>query len=209
MDFSWIWESLLLIAYGVLLLRLSGRRTISHMTFPQTVIMLSIGTLLISPITRNNIWITLLSATLIIIGLIFLEYLQLKSDIVENIITGKSKLIIENGALKQETLRGLRMTVDKLEMRLRQEGIINISDVKWATIEPNGQLGYMLKEEKQPATKEDINKLMREIEQITLFINKLTNSQPFIALEQPSNETNLFTEIKQNKNIPTPPKHLQ
>lgn len=206
MELSWIWKSLIILAGGVILLRISGRRSISQMTFPQTVIMLAIGTLLIGPVSENNIWVTLLTATILIAVLVFLEYVQMKSDRLETILTGKSKIIIENGALNQETLRTLRLTVDKLEMRLRQKGIEKISDVKWATIEPSGELGYMLKEEKKPATKEDVNKLMREVQQLTLLIH---TSQPFMALEQQINETNLFTEIKQNENIPAPPKHLQ
>lgn len=36
-----------------------------------------------------------------------------------------------------------------LEMKLRQNHIAVISDVKWATLEPNGQVGYELKEEAQ------------------------------------------------------------
>ncbi|MEH7081408.1 YetF domain-containing protein [Neobacillus drentensis] len=33
-------------------------------------------------------------------------------------------------------------------------GII-LSDVKWATLEPNGQLGFELKHEAQPVTKKE------------------------------------------------------
>lgn len=47
---------------------------------------------------------------------------------------------------------------------MRQSGIANISDVQWATLEVNGQLGYQLKTEKQPATKQDIENPIRLIE---------------------------------------------
>lgn len=63
-----------------------------------------------------------------------------------------------------ENIKKLKLSVDKLEQRLRQAGIANISDVEWATLEVSGQLGYQLKAEKQPATKEDIKKLISLIE---------------------------------------------
>jgi uncharacterized membrane protein YcaP (DUF421 family) len=49
-------------------------------------------------------------------------------------------------------LKKLRLTVDQLEMRLRNQGISNIEDVKKATIEPNGLLGYELQEDAKPLT---------------------------------------------------------
>ncbi|ERI09264.1 DUF421 domain-containing protein [Aneurinibacillus aneurinilyticus] len=47
---------------------------------------------------------------------------------------------------------------------MRQSGIANISDVQWATLEVSGQLGYQLKTEKQPVTKQDIENSVRLIE---------------------------------------------
>ncbi|MNL47126.1 hypothetical protein D3C87_1698930 [compost metagenome] len=44
------------------------------------------------------------------------------------------------------------MTVDQLEIRLREKGISNFNDVKTATLEPNGQLGYELMRHAKPVT---------------------------------------------------------
>ncbi|WP_428911774.1 YetF domain-containing protein [Niallia sp. Krafla_26] len=40
--------------------------------------------------------------------------------------------------LNEKNLRKLRLTVDKLEERLRQIGISSISDVEFATLETSG-----------------------------------------------------------------------
>lgn len=58
MDFNLIWKSILIIVVGILLIRFSGRRSISQMTISQTVIMISIGTLLIQPIANKSVWTT-------------------------------------------------------------------------------------------------------------------------------------------------------
>ncbi|MBP2258898.1 uncharacterized membrane protein YcaP (DUF421 family) [Virgibacillus campisalis] len=108
------------------------------------------------------------------------------------------------------------MTVDQLEMNLRQKNIKKISDVKWATLEMNGQMGYMLKEEAQPVTKAEFQQLMSNVQQI---LNELqTNSIPYGQNQQTNsirnqmqtnNQDDLFSEVKQQGHKNTPPEHLQ
>lgn len=76
----------------------------------------------------------------------------MKSNALEKFITGKPKVVIENGQL--------RLTIDQLEMRLRNQGVAKLEHVKSATIEPNGQLGYELKESEKPLTIGEFKNLM-------------------------------------------------
>lgn len=198
MNFNLIWQTLLIFVIGTLLLRIGGRRSISQMTIPQTVIMIAIGTLLIQPVTGKGLWATFGVALVLILSLIVTEYLQLKFDGAESAISGKAVIVIENENLNEENLKKLRLPVDKLEARLRQAGISAISDVQFATIESSGQLGYTLKKEKQPATKEDIMNLIQLI-QSGQFNN---------ANSQTSAQHNIFNEIV-NKQSSDTSKHLQ
>lgn len=193
MDFNLIWKSILIIVVGIMLIRFSGRRSISQMTISQTVIMISIGTLLIQPIANKSVWTTFLLAAILIITLIIIEFIQTKWDFTEAFFTGKAKIIIEDGQLNEKNLYKMRLTVDKLEMRLRQNGIENISDVQWATLEPSGQLGYSLVENKKFATKEDIQKIQSTLDTVLIQLN-----QNSIQKKPQTNETstNIFSEIK-------------
>lgn len=193
-DFHWIWQTIIIFYIGRLLLRLAGRKSISQMTITQVVVMVGIGSLLIQPVASENIVRTLAVGLLITLLMIITEYLEMKFDLLETISTGKAVIVIENGQLNTKNLKKLRMTVDRLETRLRQSGISSIEDVKYATIEVSGQVGYELKESKKPVTKEDFNLLMNEIVHLKKRMGMNTNS--------PSNETvgqNLFTEIKTKK----------
>ncbi|MNL89149.1 hypothetical protein D3C87_2193030 [compost metagenome] len=60
-------------------------------------------------------------------------------------------------------LRKLRITVNQLEMRLRQLGISNMNDIKRGVIEANGELGYELKEAAKLLTKRDLEILLNRI----------------------------------------------
>ncbi|SFL93489.1 DUF421 domain-containing protein [Salibacterium qingdaonense] len=160
MNVDVIWESVLLVAAGILILRIAGRKSISQMSLAQTVVMISIGSIIIQPIIEDSLWNTTVATLVFVLMLVFIEYLQLKFNRVERFVTGKAKVIIENGVPQYETLRKMRFTVDTLEMRLRQQGISSIADVKTATLEPNGQLGYELIEDAKPLTVGQFKEMM-------------------------------------------------
>lgn len=207
MDLNLVWQAILIVLVGTLLLRIAGKKTTSQMTLAETVIMISLGTLLIQPVTGKNIWITFIVGAILVLTLIALQYFQIKSNTLEKIITGKSIILIENGQLKEENLVKSSMTVDQLEMILRQNNITKIDDVKWATLEPNGQLGFLLKEEAQPVTKKEFKQLQQTL--YTLFDlpeeKQAVHPQP----EKQENQQNIFTEIKQQKKKNESPEHLR
>lgn len=80
MDIKLIGQTILIFIVGTLILRVSGRKSISQMTIPQTVIMIGIGTLLIQPVTGKGLWVTFGIAGLLVLSLLFTEYLQIKFD---------------------------------------------------------------------------------------------------------------------------------
>jgi uncharacterized membrane protein YcaP (DUF421 family) len=189
MDLSFIWKSFLLILAGILLLRISGRKSISQMTLAQTVVMISMGTIIVQPIVEKSVIKAIVGAAIFVTSIVILEYLQLKFNIFEKFITGKSKIVIENGALNIQNLKKLRLTVDQLEMRMRNQGISKIEDVKMATIEPNGLLGYELNDNAKPLTVGEFKK------HLDLYFPLLQNVDQN-RMQKPSTEKeNIFEEI--------------
>ncbi|MEL3973292.1 DUF421 domain-containing protein [Rossellomorea oryzaecorticis] len=207
MEFSWIWKAVLIVLAGTLLLRIAGRKSISQMTLAQTVIMIGIGSLLIQPVAGKNIWTTIGVGLILVLTLMGMEFLQVKSDRVEKMITGKSKILVENGILNEKNFKKLRITVDQLEMKLRQNGVSKITDVKWATLEPNGQVGIELKQQAKPVTMKDFQQLQAQIQEIrNLLLNQPATSHP-VSQEPPMED--IFAEIQENSSVKTPPEHLQ
>jgi uncharacterized membrane protein YcaP (DUF421 family) len=203
MDLDWIWKAVLIVIVGFLILRLAGRKSISQLTVAQTVLMISLGNLIIQPVTEKNIWLTFLIVLLLVLVLITIERLQIKFDRFETFITGKGIDVIENGEIIEKNLKKLRITVDQLEMRLRQDSISKISDVKTATIEPSGQLGYVLKDYAQYATKEDIKFILDYIH------HKLPAGQQPPDITKETDNHSIFSEVKRNEHVIPPPKHLE
>ena len=187
MDF--IWKSLILVIAGIVLLRFAGRKAISQLTISTTVVMIAVGSIIVQPIVQKSVWKTMVATGIFVAVLIMVEYLELNFDFMEKIITGRAVTVIEDGKIITENLRKMRFTVDKLEVRLRQKGITKITDVKNATLEPNGQLGYELFYDAQPLTIGEFKKM----------INFLS---PQVQSASPNKDFTVFDEVRINKHKP-------
>ncbi|MFB4164267.1 DUF421 domain-containing protein [Alteribacillus sp. JSM 102045] len=203
MDLHFIWKAIVIVIGGTFILRMAGRKSISQLTVAQTVMMIAVGSLIVQPVSDRNIWITMVITFLLVLTLLFIEYIVLKSDKLESFFYGKSLIVVENGQINQTNLAKLRLTVDMLEVRIRQQGIEKISDIQWATIESNGQLGYLLKPEKQYATKKDIQML------ISMVQAKMPYSPIQTPVSQSSVSDNIFKEVKNKGHAEEHPEHLK
>ena len=126
------------------------------------------------------------------------EYLEFKVDFIETLMSGKALIIIEDGKVNMKNMKKLRLTVDRLEMRMRQVGISSVDDVKYATIEASGQIGYELKKEKQPLTRADLNELMNEISEIKKLMENDKKAQGNKSMGKISGN-DIFEEISSKK----------
>jgi uncharacterized membrane protein YcaP (DUF421 family) len=208
MELDWIWKAVVIILGGTFLLRIAGRKSISQMTLAQTVIMIGIGSLLIQPVAGKNLWTTLGVGGVLVLTLVIMEYAQLKSDKIEQFITGKAKIIIEQGKINEANMRKVRLTVDQLEMNLRQQNVGKLSDVEWATLEPNGTVGFILKEESQPVTKKQFQQLQQEIQVLKQLLQPMTATS-LSQYPKDSSQQDMFSEVEYHAHESEPPKHLQ
>lgn len=198
-------KALILILSGVVLLRISGRKAISQMTIAQTVIMISIGTVIVQPIADESVWRAVGSAGIFVLVVLTLDYLQIKFNFIEKAVSGKAKPVIIDGQIITANLKSTRITMDQLEMRLRQSGISNVSDIKTATLEPNGQLGYELTDDAKPLTVGEFKRLMKEM--TTIPVKKIEQKNPTTQNGQqtssPEQRGGLFAEVIDSKNQPS------
>lgn len=186
MDYAW--KAVVVFFGGFFLIRVIGRKSVSQLTLATTIVMIAIGAIFVQPIVVDTVPRTLVVISIFILILIILEYLQMKFDFFEKIFHGKAKVVIQNGVINTKNLKKLRMTVDKLEMQIRQNGISNLSDIKTGTIEPNGQLGYELMPDAKPLTVGEFKRLMSS----------------YISLQQSNGrnqEDNIFQELLDEEEI--------
>lgn len=158
-----ILKPIVLYLVAVILLKITGRRSISQMTISQTILIISLGHIIVEPFADKDVTKTIIVAVIFTILLILFEVFEYYFKGFEKAVVGKEKDIINYGVIDQKNMKKLRLTEAELYSRLRQKGINQIADIKKATLEPNGELGYELTEAAQPITVADMEYIMNKI----------------------------------------------
>ena len=100
--------------------------------------------------------LTLLSVTMI------LSVLTMKSVRFRAILCGRPSMVIRNGMVDQREMAKNRLTVDELLEELRIQGYTDLSTVKYAILETNGQLSVLPYANQKPPTARDMKVSVEE-----------------------------------------------
>ena len=141
----------LLIILGI---RLMGKRQVGELEPSELVFTLLIADLAAVPMQDFGIplitgvvpIVTLLCITLLI------SILTMRSIRFRALMCGVPSIVVKDGKLCQAEMRKNRFTLDELAEELRCQGVADISTVKYAILETNGQLTVLLTAADSPAT---------------------------------------------------------
>lgn len=152
-------RTLILYITVTVAIRLMGKRQIGDMQPSELVITLLISEIAAIPLQDKDqpVLNGIVAVFLLVILEIGVSALSLKSFKVRKLLSGKSVVIIKNGALDMQAMRDVRLTTLDLIELLRGQNIFNIEDVSFAVLEANGNLSVLPKGGKQPALAEDLN----------------------------------------------------
>ena len=149
------------VAYFLLLMltRIMGRKMISQMTFFDFVVGVIVGSVAANlSVNQNN---QVVSGITVLIALtlftLILDYSDIKSLIARKITKSEPVTVIENGRIIAENLKRTRLSLDNLNMLLRESNAFNIADVEFALFESDGKLSVLKKSQKAPVTPSDLN----------------------------------------------------
>jgi uncharacterized membrane protein YcaP (DUF421 family) len=77
-----------------------------------------------------------------------LDYLGFQSPMIQRILRPRPLALVKSGKLLTRNMKRERVTEEELYAQLRQQGILNVSDVKEARLEGDGKLSIIKSEEK-------------------------------------------------------------
>lgn len=147
-------RTLLLYIVLILTVRLMGKRQIGEMEPAEFVVTMLIANLAAIPMQDTAIpLISGLVPILVILGIeLVLAVLTLRSIRMRQLFCGKPVILIENGKILEQNLRRTRVNLDELTMHLREKDIFDLTTVKYAILETNGQLSTLLYAKNLPAS---------------------------------------------------------
>ena len=126
-------------------LRLMGKRQIGELEPSELVLTLIIADLAAVPMQDFGIPLInglLPIAVMLSLSLLF-SFFSLKSIRFRGLLCGRPAIIIREGKPMQRAMAKNRFTVDELFEELRTQGVTDISSVKYAILETNGELSVL------------------------------------------------------------------
>ena len=129
----------------LLLLRLSGRRTLAQMTPFDLIVVLIIGGTTQRALLGQDYSVTnalLVVVTLLVID-IALSLVECHFPRVGKILNGMPMIVVEQGRLLRERMHRARLTEDDVLSAARRHGLDRLLDIKFAILEASGEISII------------------------------------------------------------------
>lgn len=144
--------------FVTLAIRLMGKRQIGDLQPNELVVTILISEIAAIPLqdpTRPVITGIAAIFTLVILEII-ISVIELKSQTVRQLMSGRAVVIIKNGKVDEKAMKRVRLTVLDLIELLRQSSVFDISEVAFAVLEVNGNLSVLRRSEFDSVQKKDM-----------------------------------------------------
>jgi uncharacterized membrane protein YcaP (DUF421 family) len=126
----------------MVLLRVSGKRTLSKLNAFDFVFVVAVGSVFASTIVSKDITLVegVAALTTLIAIQVILAELASRFDAVERIINGEPTLLLSHGKFIPRALRKERVTEEEVRAAIRTKGIKRVEDVDAVILENDGTL---------------------------------------------------------------------
>ena len=133
--------TVLTYAYVIVLLRVSGKRTVASLTTFDWILNVAVGSLVAVAMTSpDKFWETNLSILVVVILQYIVAKLAFHSDAFSKALTAEPTLLVHQGRMLGDAMRRVRVNEDEIASALRQAGITDLADAGAVVMETGGTL---------------------------------------------------------------------
>jgi len=173
-----ILRPIIVYAFLVISLRLSGKRELVQLNPFDLVVLLTLSNTVQNAIIGedNSVLGGLIgAASLLVTNYLVVRFLYDHRKI-DQLVEGKADVLVENGKVRTQHLKKELITMEQLEAAARKQGFASIFEVEQCVLEPGGTLTFL---GKKPSG-EDVRhqELLGKLERLTQGIAMLRGSQP-------------------------------
>jgi uncharacterized membrane protein YcaP (DUF421 family) len=138
----------------VILVRLIHKRNAGHVSPNDMLVLIVIGAMGADAIMggSHSVGDILMMIAIVLIWAYVLDLLEDRVPLVRRLMRHKHTHLIENGKLLRRNMRQEMITQDEIEAVLRREGVEDFSHVKLATLEADGDISVVKKENESQGT---------------------------------------------------------
>ena len=173
-----ILRPIIIYAFLVISLRLSGKRELVQLNPFDLVVLLTLSNTVQNAIIGddNTVLGGIIGATsLLATNFLVVRYLYGHRKL-DQLVEGRADLLIENGKLRTKRLKTELITMAQLAAAARKQGFSSLSEVDQCVLEPGGTLTFLGK--KPPTEEVRHQELLGKMERLLHEIALLRGSQP-------------------------------
>jgi len=173
-----ILRPIIVYAFLVISLRLSGKRELVQLNPFDLVVLLTLSNTVQNAIIGedNSVLGGIVGATsLLITNYLVVRFLYGHRNL-DQIVEGRADVLVKDGRVRTKNLKRELITMSQLEAAARKQGFESLSEVEQCVLEPGGTLTFV---GKKPATEElRHQELIGKLERLAQEIALLRGSQP-------------------------------
>jgi uncharacterized membrane protein YcaP (DUF421 family) len=143
-----VFRTTVIFLYAFLLLRLLGKRHLSHLMYTDLMVIIAfgsaVGDVMIYGESVVHMLVSMLAMSVVALLVKMLEELSSRNGTASRLIDGQARLIIDKGKPIEKALDQENISMDMLMSKLRQKEVDNVAQVKKAFIEQDGEMSVVL-----------------------------------------------------------------
>ncbi|HEX7252625.1 MAG TPA: YetF domain-containing protein [Thermoanaerobaculia bacterium] len=140
--FEFVLRAVVVYAFLLLLLRLTGKRQVGQLAPFDLVLLLVLSNAVQNSMNGgdNSLVGGLISAATLVLLNFAVGQATYRNKRLESLIEGRPQILVHNGKLYEDVLIRAQMTHHELNAALRRSGCATVQDVHMAVLENNGQI---------------------------------------------------------------------
>ena len=144
------------LAYAalVLLLRVTGKRTLSKMNAFDLVVTVALGSTLATVLLSKDVALAegLLAFALLVLLQFAVTWLSVRSERLQALVKAEPRLLLHHGRLLPGALRRERLTEEEVRAAVRSQGIASLDAVAAVVLETDGSISVVRRAEEGGAS---------------------------------------------------------
>ena len=152
-------RTVIIYVFLLIIMRLMGKRQIGELELSDLVTTFLLSEIASLPITDTNIPIAFAIIPMVILLTfeVCSSWLLSLFPCLKRFLSTRPATLVSSGKINQKEMRDSRISLDELIAELRQSGVSDISEVRYAILEQNGKITIIQKADAKPISPKDMN----------------------------------------------------
>ncbi len=129
----------------ILLLRISGKRTLTKLNAFDLVVTVALGSTLATVLLSSSVALAegIVAMALLVSLQLIITWLSVRSPRIRRLIKAEPKLIVHQGRFLEGAMQAERMTREEVLAAIRSEGIADVQEVAAVVLETDGSISVL------------------------------------------------------------------